>query len=100
MVGTVGFGCTTTFIGKELDDTHPLPSEKVTLYKPGVVTTMLSDVAAFDHTFPEDSEDISITESPSQKVVEPPAVMVGADGFEFTETFVIAEVDAHPFPSV
>ena len=72
----------------------------MTEYEPGVVATILFEVAAFDQTFPDDSEDVSVTEPPSQNVVAPLVEMVGAAGFGFTATFVIDEVDEHPFPSV
>ena len=42
---------------------------------------------------------MSVTEPPAQKVVGPPAVMVGV-GFELTVTTVAAEVALQPFASV
>lgn len=43
---------------------------------------------------------MSVTEPPAQKVVDPLAVIVGADGFAFTVTTVTVEVAEHPLPSV
>ena len=43
--------------------------------------------------------EVNVTEPPSQKVVGPPAVMVGTAGFGFTVT-VLLEVFEHPLASV
>ena len=46
-------------------------------------------------------EDVNTTEPPAQKVVGPPAVMVGTDGKGFTTILVIVEVDRQsPVPTV
>ena len=47
---------------------------------------MVGVVAPFDHVFPELDEDVSVTEPPAQKVVEPLAVIEGAAGVAFTVT--------------
>jgi hypothetical protein len=58
-------------------------------------------VAPFDHKLPDDSEDVRVTELPSQKVVAPLAVTVGVCGFGFTTTFTgAAAAEEHPLPSV
>ena len=48
-----------------------------------------------DHTLPEEPLAVSTTLSPVQKVVEPPAVMVGV-GSGLTVTISSAEVAGHP----
>ena len=54
-------------------------------------------VSPVDHKFPVDSDEVKITESPSQNVVSPPAVIVGTAGFGFTVTLVEADApDEHP----
>jgi hypothetical protein len=54
-----------------------------------------------DHVFPVGEEDVSTTLPPWQKVVGPPAVIVGAAGFGSTEIVTGAEVvDKQPFTSV
>ena len=45
-------------------------------------------------------EDVSVTEPPEQKVVGPPAVIVGVAGLEFTVTTVAADVAEQPEPFV
>ena len=45
-----------------------------------------------DHTLPLAEEDVSVTLPPEQKVVGPPAVIVGVAGVGFTVTVVGAEV--------
>ena len=41
--------------------------------------------------------EVSVTESPKQKVVAPPGVMVGVEGIAFTVTTTGAETaDVHP----
>lgn len=57
-------------------------------------------VAAVDHVFPLDCDEVRLTEPPVQNVVGPLAEIVGAAGFAFTVTVVGAEVAEHPFPSV
>jgi hypothetical protein len=43
--------------------------------------------------------DVSVTEPPAQKVVGPPALMVGVDGIGLMVTVVTADVALQPFPS-
>ena len=40
---------------------------------------------------PEPADDVNVTDPPEQNVVEPPAVIVGADGVVFTVTVVPAD---------
>ena len=59
---------------------------------------MLLVVAPVDHVFPVASEEVMVTEPPSQKVVGPPAVITGAK--PALSTIVIgAEEPEQPFPS-
>jgi hypothetical protein len=48
-------------------------------------------VAPVDHKYVVPALDVNVTLPPSQKVVGPPAVIVGADGNAFTVTTVAAE---------
>lgn len=57
-------------------------------------------VAPVDHTLPVADEEVSVTEPPEQKVVGPPAVIVGVAGFAFTVTVVVADVAEQPEPLV
>ena len=47
--------------------------------------------------FPLALEEVSVTLLPEQKVVGPPATIVGVAGTAFTVTTVGAEVALHPF---
>ena len=57
------------------------------------VTLIDCVVAPFDQVFPVVEEEVKVTEPPAQKVVGPPAVMVGVAGSGFTVTIVAADVD-------
>lgn len=57
-------------------------------------------MAPVDQRFPVAEEDVKVTEPPAQKVVGPPAVIIGVEGFEFTVTKVAADVAEHPAPLV
>ena len=50
------------------------------------------DVAPFDHELLAAEEEVSVTDSPAQKVVEPLAVIVGVSGIGFTVTGMLFEV--------
>lgn len=55
-------------------------------------------MAPFDHVLPDATLDVKTTFPPSQNVVAPPAVMVGAAGNGLTVTNVAAEAgDVQPF---
>jgi len=54
-------------------------------------------LAPFDHKLPVEAEDVSTTLPPAQKVVGPPAVIVGAAGAGVTETVTAVELgEEHP----
>ena len=53
-------------------------------------------VAPVLHVFPDVELEVKVTLLPEQNVVGPLAVIVGAAGFEFTVTVVVAEVAEHP----
>ena len=54
-----------------------------------------------DQVLPVALDEVSTTEPPAQKVVEPPAVTVGAEGNGFTVTTVGAELAVQfPFDTV
>jgi len=48
--------------------------------------------APVDQRFPVEDEEVNTTEPPVQKLVEPPAVIVGVDGIELTVTVVPEEL--------
>ena len=53
---------------------------------------MLCVDSPVDHKLSVADEEVSTTESPSQNVVGPLAVMVGTEGIALTVTVVVAEV--------
>lgn len=65
-----------------------------------VVTSMFCVVSPVDHAFPVPCEELNVTVSPSQMVVGPFGVIVGAFGSGFTVTVTEADVEEHPVPSV
>jgi hypothetical protein len=98
MVGVAGIGFTVTIVPADAADIQP-PLVTVTVYVPAVVTVIEGVVAPVDHTLPVAEDEVKTTLSPVQKVVGPPAVMVGVAGKEFTvpdtATFtVVTPVDA------
>jgi hypothetical protein len=96
MVGTAGIVFTITFTGVEAGDVQP-NTVWVTVYEPLALTTIDCVVSVVDHVFPEETEEVNVTEPPAQKVVGPPAVTVGAAGAGFTLVFVDAEIpEEHP----
>ena len=54
-------------------------------------------VAPFDHVLPVALDDVKVTDPPEQKVVAPPADMVGAVGAGLTVTAIGLDV-AEQFP--
>ena len=82
-VGVVGTEFTVTTVGAELAAQFPL--ETVTEYDPLCETVMDCVVAPLDQVFPVALDDVSTTEPPVQKVVDPPAVTVGVAGTELTD---------------
>lgn len=79
---------------------QPNPFVTVTVYDPEALTVIDCVVAPVDHVFPVAEEEVKVTEPPEQKVVGPPAVMVGVAGVALTVTTVAAEVAEHPDPFV
>ena len=71
---------TVTTTGEDVAEVQPLASVNDTVYDPEVVTLMLSFVAPVLHRLPAAALDVSVTLPPTQKVVAPPALIVGADG--------------------
>lgn len=55
-------------------------------------------VAPVDQTFPVADDEVNTTLPPVQKVVAPPAVIVGVAGKAFTTTIVPADVADVQFP--
>jgi hypothetical protein len=53
-------------------------------------------VAPFDQVFPVAEDEVKVTEPPAQKVVGPPAVIVGVAGSGFTVTVVAADAEVQP----
>ncbi len=54
-----------------------------------------------DQVFPLAEEEVKVTEPPEQKVVGPPAVIVGTVGSGFTVTVVVVDVDEQdPFETL
>ena len=68
----------------------PLVTE--TVYVPEVETVIDCVVAPVDQRFPLAEEEVNTTLPPAQKVVGPPAEIVGVAGSGFTVTVVPAEV--------
>ena len=69
-------------------DEHPFASVTVTLNEPEVVTVIDCVTAPVDHKYDVANGAVSITEPPAQKVVGPPAVIVGVAGSGFTVTVI------------
>jgi len=90
-----GSGLTVTVVGAEVA-LQPLALVTVTLNEPEVVTLIDCVVAPFDQRYEAEDGAVSVTESPAQKVVAPPAVITGVDGIAFTVTVVDAEVALQP----
>lgn len=93
-----GSGLTVTVVAAEVPE-QPFPSVTVTVNVPELLTVIACVVAPVDHKYPAAALDVNVTLPPWQKVVGPPAVIVGV-GFGFTVTVVADEVAVHPFPSV
>jgi hypothetical protein len=60
------------------------------------VTVIACVVAPFDQVFPVAELEVKVTEPPEQKVVGPPAEIVGVVGVGFTVTVVPVEVEEQP----
>ena len=97
IVGVAGVGFTNTSVEAEAPEVHPSRICS-TVYDPVVATVMDCVVSPVDHTFPVEAEDVNTTEPPAeQKVVGPPAVIVGTVGIGFTVTVSETAADVvHP----
>ena len=91
IVGVGGSGFTVTVTGKDITPHNPV--ETLTVNVPPAVTVMDCVVAPVDHEFPVVAEEVNTTEPPEQKVVGPPAVIVGTGGVGLTVTVVAADVE-------
>ena len=60
------------------------------------MTVIACVVAPFDQVFPVAELEVNVTEPPEQKVVGPPAEIVGVVGVGLTVTVVAAEVEEQP----
>jgi hypothetical protein len=90
MVGVAGAALTVTTVGAEVAEQPP--EVTVTVYEPDVVAEILCVLAPPGvHVFPEAAEEVKVTDPPAQKVVEPPAVIVGVGGTGFTVTETVFE---------
>jgi hypothetical protein len=90
---------TVTIIGADVEE-QPLMSVKVTEYVPEVVTEIDWVTAPpGDQALPVAAEDVSVTLPPEQKVVGPPAEIVGAAGAlgSFRPCVTVLEVHPEPF---
>ena len=90
IVGVAGVGFTVTISLAEAFELQPL-LVTVTVKVPEAVTVMDCVVAPFDQRFPVADEEVNTTFPPEQKVVGPPAEIVGVAGIELTVTTVAAE---------
>ena len=96
IVGVAGIGCTITFVARETPEGHPRAITS-TEYEPEVVTVMLCVVSPVDQILSVADDEVSTMLSPSQKVVAPPAVIVGTAGTGLTITVLGADADdEHP----
>jgi hypothetical protein len=96
IVGVGGIALTVTVVGADVAP-QPFPFETVTEYEPAVVTVIDRVVAPFDHKY-ESVElfgAVSVTESLTQNVVGPLAVITGTGGTAATPTVALAVV-VHP----
>ena len=97
IIGVEGEGLTVTVFTAETA-VHPEALLTVTVKFPDVETVIDCVVAPVDHAYVVAALDVSRTLPPAQKVVGPPAVIIGVPGLEFTITVVVAEVAEQPGP--
>lgn len=95
VIVAAGRGVAVTVMGADVE-LQPLPSVTVTVNVPLVVTTMPCEVAPLDQSQDDALLAVSGTLPPAQKVVGPPAVIVGVGGGALTVTLVGAEVELQP----
>lgn len=94
IVGVDGVVVAVTIVAVEVAE-HP-PLVTVTVYEPEADTEMDGVVAPVDQEFPVAEEDVKVTDPGEQKVVGPPAVIVGVAGVGLTVTVVAADVRVQP----
>ena len=90
IVGVAGKAVTVTVVPADVAEVQP-PLVTATVYVPDVETVIDCVVAPVDHKFPLADDEVKTTLPPAQKVVGPPAEMVGVAGKAVTVTVVPAE---------
>lgn len=96
MVGAGGNGLTVTVFGAEVPELHPFVIT-CTRNVPEELTVIDCVVAPLDQKLFVAEDEVNVTDPPAQKVVGPPAVIVGTDGIAFTMTLTGAEAgDVQP----
>ena len=90
VIVTIGNGFIFIIVGAEVRTAQPEPSLYETVYDPAVFTLILLVVAPLLHTFPVFWLEISITLSPWQNVVGPPASIDGGV-VKASTTFTVSE---------
>jgi hypothetical protein len=99
LIDGVGLASTVTAVAAEAA-LQPLAFVTVTLYEPAAVALMAWVVAPVDQRYELPALAVSVTLSPAQKVVGPPAVIAGVAGLASTVTFVAADVALQPLAFV
>ena len=96
IVGVAGMAFTVTTVAAERGEVHnPLSTKTVNV--PEVETVIDCVVSPVDQRLLLADEEVSTTEPPAQKVVEPLAEIVGVAGVGFTVTISLAEtLELHP----
>ena len=92
MVGAVGIEFTVTVVPADDEDVQP-DAVAVTVYVPAVETVIEGVVAPVDQVLLDPADDVRPTDPPEQKVVGPPAVIVGVEGIGLTVIVVPDEAD-------
>lgn len=96
MVGAGGNELTVTVFGAEVPELHPFVIT-CTRNVPEELTVIDCVVAPLDQKLFVAEDEVNVTDPPAQKVVGPPAVIVGTDGMVFTMTLTGAEAgDVQP----
>jgi hypothetical protein len=94
IVGVVGIGLTVTVVPALAALEHPSALVITTVYEPVAVAVYVSAVApliadpSLYHWLPVAEDEVNTTLPPAQKVVGPPALIVGVDGIGLTVTVV------------
>ncbi len=90
IVGAGGSGLVVTVIPADGGLVHP-SRVCVTVYVPAVLALIETVVSVLLHRLPTVADEVSVTLSPTQKVVGPPAVIVGAGGIGLTTTTTVSD---------